>query len=77
MDAGIIWTIIGAAIATIATIYTFLRNFKTDINAHIDRLEKRMIEDNAKMDQRVMETNKRMDGVYHVLLKRSGLEKEV
>lgn len=66
-----IWTIIGSAIAIIVAIYTFLRNFKQDINSHIDRIEKKMTEDNQKMDQRVMETNKRMDGVYHILLKRT------
>lgn len=78
MEAGVIWTIIGAAIATIGTIYTFLRNFKTDINAHIDAVTTRLDahiqetkEESRKMDQRVMETNRRMDGVYHVLLKRT------
>lgn len=78
METSVIWTIIGAAIATIAAIYTFLRNFKSDINSHIDRIENQMKEDGkkrdqqfAEMDQRVMETNKRMDGVYHILLKRT------
>jgi hypothetical protein len=71
MDIATIWTIIGTGIATVAIIYTFLRNFKTDINSHIDRIEKQLSESNSKMDQRVTETNKRMDGVYHILLKRT------
>lgn len=72
------WTIIGSDIAIIVAIYTFLRNFKQDINFHIDRLENRMKEDGEKrdkkfseMDQRILESNKRMDGVYHILLKRT------
>lgn len=77
MDYATIATIIGTAIAMIAIIYTFLRNFKEDINSNIDRLDKRIdkmemrfTEVSAKMDQRVMETNKRMDGVYNILLSR-------
>jgi FtsZ-binding cell division protein ZapB len=78
MEVGVIWTIIGAAIATIATIYTFLRNFKEDINKHIDAVTNRLDihiketkEENQRMNQRVTETNKRMDGVYHILLTRT------
>lgn len=78
MEASVIWTIIGAAIATIAIIYTFLRNFKEDINKHIDAVINRLDihmketkEENQRTNQRVTETNKRMDGVYHILLKRS------
>lgn len=37
------------------------------IDNHITEIK----EDNQKMDQRVTETNKRMDGVYHILLKRT------
>jgi len=70
MDWSLIITIIGTAIATIGVIYGFLRNLKFDLNSHIDRLETHVREENAKMDQRVMETNKRMDGIYHLLLKK-------
>ena len=66
MDWGLVGTIVGASCGVIVAVYTFLRNFKDDINSHIDR-----IDDNfKKMDQRVTETNKRMDGVYHILLSR-------
>lgn len=78
MDIAVISTVIGTAVATIAVIYTFLRNFKEDINKHIDAVTNRLDthiqetkDENRKMDQRVMETNKRMDGVYNVLLKRT------
>jgi hypothetical protein len=37
----------------------------------IDELTREMRQENKKMDQRVLETNKRMDGVYHILLKRT------
>lgn len=42
MDILLFLTIIGTAVTTIFAIYGFLRNFKADINSHIDRLEKRM-----------------------------------
>jgi hypothetical protein len=73
MDWPLFWTIFAAVGTGVGLIYAFLRNFKTDINSHIDRLEggiKDIKEDNKKMDQRVTETNKRMDGVYHLLLKK-------
>jgi peptidoglycan hydrolase CwlO-like protein len=37
------------------------------VNGNINEIK----EDHKKMDQRVLETNKRMDGVYNVLLKRT------
>lgn len=42
IDLTIILTTLGSAAAVIGCIYAFLRNFKTDINSHIDKLEKRM-----------------------------------
>ncbi len=42
MDWPIFFTVLGAAFAVIGCVYQFLRNFKSDINSHIDRLEKRM-----------------------------------
>jgi hypothetical protein len=77
MDWVLILTIVGTGLTVVGLIYTFMRNFKSDINDHIDTINTRM--DNTskewkdevrKMDQRVIETNKRMDGVYHVLLKK-------
>lgn len=50
MDLVLFFTIIGAAAAVIASVYQFLRNFKTDINSHIDRLEKRMDNFESKMN---------------------------
>jgi len=54
-----IWTIIGTGIAVISFIYMAIRNFRTDLDNRFEKMEKYWIE-----------TNKRMDGVYHVLLKR-------
>lgn len=68
MDIALIATIIGTGVGSVALIYAFLRNFKSDINSHIDRLDANF----QKMDQRVNEANKRMDGVYHILLSRLG-----
>lgn len=50
MDWSTILTIIAAAASTVGLIYTFLRNFKTDINSHIDKLEKRMNNFESRMN---------------------------
>ena len=42
MDWSLFFTVIGSAIGTITIIYAFLRNFKADINSHIDKLDKRI-----------------------------------
>lgn len=42
MDFAILLTLLAATATIIGFVYGFLRNFKTDINSHIDRLEKRM-----------------------------------
>jgi hypothetical protein len=42
MEFIIDFTVIGTGITTISSVYMIIRNFKTDINSHIDRLEKRM-----------------------------------
>ncbi len=49
IDLTTISTVIGTGIAVIGFVYAFLRNFKTDINSHIDRLEKRMDMFDAKI----------------------------
>ena len=63
-----IWTIIGTGIGVTtglaSLIYTMIRNFRADFD-----------EKHEKMEQRWIETNKRMDGVYHVLLMRIKEEK--
>lgn len=42
MDLAIILTLLATTVTIIGFVYGFLRNFKDDINGHIDRLEKRM-----------------------------------
>jgi hypothetical protein len=42
MDLAIILTLIATTVTIIGFVYGFLRNFKADINSHIDKLEKRM-----------------------------------
>jgi len=42
MDLALILTMIGTGIAVIGFVYAFLRNFKIDINCHIDKLERRL-----------------------------------
>lgn len=78
MDWTVFWSIVGVVGTGVGLIYAFLRNFKTDINTHItdinihiDKIDREWKEESRKMDQRVIETNKRMDGVYHILLKRT------
>jgi hypothetical protein len=36
------WTIIGTGISVVSLIYVIIRNFKTDINMHLDKMEKRI-----------------------------------
>lgn len=35
-------TIIGTGVGVIGSVYIFFRNFKTDMNAHMNRLEQRI-----------------------------------
>lgn len=42
IDWGLVCGFVATTFTVIAFIYGILRNFKTDINAHIDKLEKRM-----------------------------------
>ncbi len=54
MDLPFLLTLIAASVTIIGFVYGFLRNFqydiKKDINAHIDRLEKRMDSFDKRMD---------------------------
>lgn len=43
------WTTIGSAVAVIGFTYTFLRNFKIDVNKRIDRLEIRLDQQDDRM----------------------------
>lgn len=49
-------TMIGVVFTGVALVYAFLRNFKTDINAHIDRLEKQI----ASIEKRQTSLDERM-----------------
>lgn len=42
MDWSVILTVLGTGAAVIGLVYTFLRNFKTDINEKIGKLDARM-----------------------------------
>lgn len=68
IDWATVGTIAGTLITALGFFYGFLRNFKNDINSHIDRIN----EEHRRLDNRWMQTNARMDGVYHLLLKKSG-----
>lgn len=59
-------TIIGTGIGIVGFVYTIIRNFRTDFDNRFDKMEQQC----NLQDQRWIETNKRMDGVYHILLKR-------
>ncbi len=50
IDMTMIMMIIGTGVTVIGFIYAFLRNFKIDINSHIDKLEKRMDMFEKRMD---------------------------
>jgi len=58
MDTAIIWTVIGIGITVIGTgiavvgfVYTFLRNFKEDVNHRIDSLDVDIKGQNARIDR--------------------------
>ncbi len=50
MDTPTMLTCIASAITTIGFVYGFLRNFRADINSHLDRLDKRMDRLEQRMD---------------------------
>lgn len=50
MDSGTILTAVGTVLATVGLVYGFLRNFKNDINAHIDRIDQNMITQSKRTD---------------------------
>jgi hypothetical protein len=55
-DITTVTTIIACMVTTIGFIYAFLRNFKSDINAHLDKMEKRL----DKMESRIDTLEERM-----------------
>jgi len=54
-------TIIGTGVTVIGLTYTFLRNFKNDVNKHIDKIESRL----DKQDERMfwLMTGKKLDDI--------------
>lgn len=64
MDIALMITVIGTGIATVGLTYGFLRNFKIDINSHIDRLEKRMEASERRMDGHAT----RIDQLYQMFV---------
>lgn len=51
MDLAVILTSLATAVTVIGFIYGFLRNFKIDINNHINRLETRMDKFEIRMNK--------------------------
>lgn len=51
MDWPIFFTVLGSAFAVIGCVYQFLRNFKSDINTHIDRLDANLEKTNNRLDR--------------------------
>lgn len=69
MDLAIILTLLATTVTIIGFVYGFLRNFKTDINSHIDRLEKRM--DSLEERMFYMATGKKLeDAILEERMKR-------
>lgn len=67
MDWPIFFTILSASVAIIAIIYQFLRNFKSDINSHIDRLDNNMENSNKRHEahaRRMDQHAQRIDQLY-------------
>lgn len=77
MDLVVILTSLAATVTVIGFVYGFLRNFKTDINNHIDRLETRMDKFEIRMnkveerlDSRVNKLEERLDAKANKLEER-------
>ncbi|MGL5627318.1 MAG: hypothetical protein ACRDDW_07430 [Candidatus Rhabdochlamydia sp.] len=77
MDLVAILTSLATAITMIGFVYGFLRNFKIDINSHIDRLETRMDKFEIKMykmeerlDSRMNKLEQRLDSRVNKLEER-------
>ncbi len=60
MDLSKILTSLTATETVIGFVYGFLRNFKADINNHIDRLEARTNKLEERLDARMNELEERM-----------------
>ncbi len=74
MDLKVIAETLIFIITVCGAIYGVMKFLLKDVIAQLTLIDRHIIEikdDQKKMDQRVMETNKRMDGVYNVLLKRT------
>ncbi|MGL5627317.1 MAG: hypothetical protein ACRDDW_07425 [Candidatus Rhabdochlamydia sp.] len=61
MDLAAILTSLAATVTVIGFVYGFLRNFKTDINNHIDRLETRMDKFEIRMNKMEERLDSRMN----------------
>ena len=57
MDLATILALLATTITILGFVYGFLRNFKNDINGHIDRLERRM----DKFESRMISLEERID----------------
>lgn len=68
------WTVIGVGLSAVALIYAMIRNFRKDMDEKFKVLGDEFREEYKENNKRWIETNKRMDGVYHILLKRIGEE---
>lgn len=64
MDMTIILTGIGSAATVIGFIYALLRNFKMDINEHLNRIEKRFDKWEARQDRHAA----RIDQLYQMFV---------
>ncbi len=61
MDWNLIGTIAGTTFTVVGFVYAILRNFKTDINSHIDRLDERMNKFDQRFESWIMHSTARMD----------------
>ncbi len=60
-------------ISVCSAIYGMFKFLLKDILSKITLIDDHILDiknENKRMDQRVTETNKRMDGIYHILIKK-------
>lgn len=57
-------------IAQLIAIGSMIWFFYSRLGSKMDKIDREWKEESKKMDQRVTESNKRMDGVYNILLRK-------
>lgn len=73
MEWSMVLTIVGTNITLMAFFAGFIFWVVNRFDSDMKNIASELKEENRRMDQLWMESNRRMDGVYHILLKKTDL----